>query len=81
MIFLAATQGNQGTSYLIVALAGFWGASSAFRLRRKKMTGGELAMPASPAQLRSLAIAGWLLIAMSLFVTVAAILFLTVGPM
>ncbi|MGW9032147.1 hypothetical protein ACWGQ5_50825 [Streptomyces sp. NPDC055722] len=80
MIFLAAAQRNQGTGYLIVALGGFWGASILFRLRRKKMTGGELAVPASPAQLRSLSIGGWLLIAMSLFLVVAAILFLTVGP-
>lgn len=82
MIFLAAAhQANRGIGYLITALAGFWGATIIFRLRRKKMTAGDLAMAASPARLRSLTIAAWLVIALSLFLAVAAILFFTVGPM
>ena len=81
MILLAtARQANQGIGYLITALAGSWGASTIFRLRRK-MAKGELAMTASPARLRSLTIAAWLVIALSLFLAVAAILFLAVGPM
>jgi hypothetical protein len=57
------------------------GASVVFRLRRKKMTEGDLAMAASSARLRALTIAAWLVVAMSLFLVVAAVLFLTVGPM
>jgi len=80
-LLAAGHQANQGIGYLIVALAGFWGASTVFRLRRRKMTEGELAMAASRARLRLLVIAAWLLIALSLFLAVAAILFLVVGPM
>lgn len=82
MILLAAAgQANQGIGYLITALGGVWSASVIFRLRRKKMAEGDLAMAASSARLRALTIAAWLVVAMSLFLVVAAVLFLTVGPM
>ncbi|WP_369234437.1 hypothetical protein AB5J56_21790 [Streptomyces sp. R21] len=82
MILLAAAhQANQGIGYLITALAGFWSASVIFRLRRKKMTGSEPAVAASPARVLSLTIAAWLVVALSLFLVVAAVLFLAVGPM